>query len=76
MRYAKQGWLKPLQPLIDNTYMTDSDMLAFDDLMPSLTNLMRFEGDLYGLPFFAATIITYYRADLLEEAGIERIKDY
>lgn len=69
--YAKQGWLEPLQPLIDNTDLTDAEMLGFDDLMPSLTNLMRFEGDLYGLPFFAATIITYYRADLLEAAGID-----
>ena len=69
--YAKQGWLEPLQPLIDNADLTDAELLAFDDLMPSLTNLMRFEGELYGLPFFAATIITYYRADLLEEAGID-----
>ena len=69
--YAKQGWLEPLQPLIDNPDLTDADLLAFDDLMPSLTNLMRFEGALYGLPFFAATIITYYRADLLEAAGVD-----
>lgn len=69
--YAKQGWLEPMQPLIDNADLTDAELLAFDDLMPSLTNLMRFEGDLYGLPFFAATIITYYRADLLEAAGID-----
>ena len=32
---------------------------------------MRYEGELYGLPFFAATIMTYYRADLLEQAGID-----
>lgn len=69
--YAKQGWLEPLQPLIDNSDITDAELLGFDDLMPSLTNLMRYEGDLYGLPFFAATIITYYRADLLEAAGID-----
>lgn len=69
--YAKQGWLTPLQPLIDNPELTDAELLAFDDLMPSLTNLMRFEDNLYGLPFFAATIITYYRADLLEAAGID-----
>ena len=69
--YAKQGWLTPLQPLIDNPDLTDSELLGFDDLMPSLTNLMRFEGDLFGLPFFAATIITYYRADLLDAAGID-----
>lgn len=69
--YAKQGWLTPLQSLIDDPNMTDAGLLAFDDLMPSLTNLMRYEGDIYGLPFFAATIITYYRADLLEAAGID-----
>ena len=69
--YAKQGWLEPLQPLIDNKDITDDSVLAIDDLMPSLMGLMKYEGDLYGLPFFAATIITYYRADLLEEAGID-----
>ena len=69
--YAKQGWLQPLQPLIDNPELTDAELLGFDDFMPSLTNLMRYEDELYGLPFFAATIITYYRADLLEAAGID-----
>jgi len=69
--YAKQGFLAPLQPLIDNKDITDDSTLAIDDLMPSLLGLMEYENKLYGLPFFAATIITYYRADLLEEAGID-----
>ena len=69
--YAKQGWLTPLQPLIDDPELTDPELLEYADFMESLTNLMRYEGELYGLPFFAATIITYYRADLLEAAGID-----
>ena len=34
--YAKQGWLEPLQPLIDNKDITDDSVLAIDDLMASL----------------------------------------
>jgi multiple sugar transport system substrate-binding protein len=72
--YAKQGFLAPLQPLIDNKNITDDAVLNYDDMMSALTDLMKYEGDLYGLPFFAATIMTYYRADLLEEAGIDPIE--
>lgn len=69
--YAESGWLYPLQKLIDNSDITFPKVLDMDDIMPSLLNLMRYKEELYGLPFFAATIIMYYRTDLLQEAGID-----
>lgn len=69
--YAESGWLYPLGGLIDNEEITFPDVLRQDDIMGSLLNLMRYDGELYGLPFFAATIMTYYRTDILEEHGID-----
>jgi multiple sugar transport system substrate-binding protein len=69
--YAESGWLFPLESLMDNPKITFPEVLAADDIIPSLMNLMRFDGNLYGLPFFAATIMTYYRTDLLAEHGID-----
>ena len=69
--YAESGWLYPLDGFIANNKITFPDTLQQDDIIPSLMNLMKYDGKLYGLPFFAATIITYYRADILAEHGID-----
>lgn len=69
--YAESGWLQPLDELESNSAVTFPDVLNKSDIMDSLLNLMKYDGRLYGLPFFAATIITYYRTDILEQHGIE-----
>lgn len=69
--YAESGWLHPLSDLMENENITFPEVLEQDDIMDSLLNLMRYDGELYGLPFFAATIMTYYRTDILEEHGID-----
>lgn len=68
--YAEQGWIEPLDPFINDSSLTDDEMLELNDVMDSLLELMRYDGDLYGLPFFAATIMTYYRTDVLDEYDI------
>jgi len=69
--YAESGWLYPLEGLMQNKAITFPEVLQIDDIMPSLLNLMRYKGALYGLPWFAATIMTYYRIDILAEYGID-----
>ena len=69
--YAESGWLYPLENLISNDKITFPEVLQMDDIIPSLLDLMKYDGKLYGLPFFAATIMTYYRADILDKYGID-----
>lgn len=69
--YVANGYLAPLQPLIDNKQLTDDAVLAFDDLVPALVEEGNtFEGELYGLPFIEFPVAYIYREDLLKKAGV------
>lgn len=68
--YAKNGWLTQLDPMIADPSVTLPDELSVKDIIPSTLDMMKYNGKLYGLPFFAATIITYYRTDILKKYGI------
>ena len=59
--WAKQGWLSPL------------DMPAsYDvgDLLKPVRDGLTYKGQLYGLPFYAESAMTYYRSDLFRKAGL------
>lgn len=60
--WAKRGWLAPLQPLPDN--------YGVDDLLPTVRTHLSYQGQLYALPFYAESMMTYYRKDLFVKAGI------
>ena len=59
--WAKQGWLTEIKP--DDAY----DM---NDILPSVRESLSAEGKLYALPFYAESVITYYRKDLFQKAGL------
>ncbi|EAS50420.1 periplasmic component, ABC-type sugar transporter [Aurantimonas manganoxydans SI85-9A1] len=61
--WAKQDWLKPLDGLGE----------AYDegDLIPAIKNALSVDGTLYAAPFYAESVLTLYRKDLFEEAGLE-----
>ena len=61
--WNKQDWLSPLTDLA--VEYDQNDMI--DVVRDSLSN----RGDLYALPFYAESSMTYYRRDLFEQAGIE-----
>ncbi|MER0239495.1 sugar ABC transporter substrate-binding protein [Fulvimarina sp. MAC8] len=61
--WAKQDWLASLDQLGD-----DYDK---DDLIPSIRNALSVEDNLYAAPFYAESVLTLYRKDLFEEAGLE-----
>lgn len=61
--YIEPGWFTP----IENHLEEDFDL---EDFPPLLLELLSHEGQLYGLPIRAETLILMYRADILEELGV------
>ncbi len=61
--WAKNGWIIELA-----NFSKDYDL---EDIFPSLRSSLSFNEQLYGLPFYAESIMTYYRKDLLKKAGLE-----
>ncbi|MAU95667.1 MAG: sugar ABC transporter substrate-binding protein [Fulvimarina sp.] len=60
--WAKQEWLKPLDGLGD-----DYDV---DDLIPAIRSALSNDDKLYAAPFYAESVLTLYRKDLFEKAGL------
>ncbi|MBE9607234.1 sugar ABC transporter substrate-binding protein [Acetobacteraceae bacterium H6797] len=60
--WAKQNWLAPLNP-IPASY-------RLDDLLPAVRQSVERDGQVWGLPIFAESAMTFYRKDLFEKAGI------
>lgn len=55
--------------------LTDDDLatagLAEDDFAAGATEILKNKGELYGLPFDVATMLTYYNEDMLAAAGAD-----
>ncbi|MBV9516294.1 MAG: sugar ABC transporter substrate-binding protein [Mycobacteriaceae bacterium] len=60
--WAKQGWLEALDSLPE-TY-------GVDDLLKPVREGISYQGQLYAVPFYAESAMTYYRKDLFQKAGI------
>jgi sorbitol/mannitol transport system substrate-binding protein len=60
--WSKQAWLAPLENL-----GADYDI---DDLLPPIRNALSTDGKLFAAPFYAESVMTMYRKDLLEKAGL------
>lgn len=60
--WAKQGWL----------YKFDTLPAAYDlnDIIASVRESINYEGKIYALPFYAESVMTFYRKDLFAKAGI------
>ncbi len=60
--WARRGWLAPLSNL--------PAAYDVDDLFPSVRADLVHAGQLYALPFYAESSVTYYRTDLFQAAGL------
>lgn len=60
--WGDKGWLTPLEDLPAS--------YDVDDIFPSVRSGLSVDGNLYALPFYAESSMTYYRTDLFEEAGL------
>ncbi|MGC8778100.1 MAG: ABC transporter substrate-binding protein [Candidatus Caldatribacteriaceae bacterium] len=63
--FVRAGWVLSL-----DDYVKQSTELSLDDFIPAVTQLMKLQGSLYGLPWCFATEIMYYNKDLFDKAGV------
>lgn len=61
--WGHRGWLLPLQTRLSPGY-------DLDDLLKPIRDGASNEGNLYALPFYAESSLTYYRRDLFAAAGL------
>ena len=67
--WAKNGWLKPLTPLfIKNPAIAQG--YNVDDLLLSVRSALSSGPNLYAVPFYAESSMTYYNKDLFKKAGL------
>lgn len=59
--WAKQGWLIPLHP---------SKEYDINDFLPTVRDSLSYNQQVFALPFYAESSMTYYRKDLFKKAGI------
>ncbi len=67
---VKAGWVTPIGPFIEDKSITDDSVLDMDDILEGPLDMMRYQGVLYGLPWFSATVIQYCRKDIFDKYGI------
>ena len=60
--WAKNNWLAPLN--FDDSY-------DVGDLLPPIRNALTVDGKLYAAPFYGESVMTLYRKDLFQKAGLE-----
>jgi sorbitol/mannitol transport system substrate-binding protein len=61
--WAKQKWLAPFLSL-----PADYDV---GDLLAPVRNAVTYQGQLFAVPFYAESAMTYYRTDLFAQAGLK-----
>ena len=61
--WAKQKWLRPITNL-----PSDYEM---GDLLEPVKNAVTHQGQIFALPFYAESAMTYYRTDLFTKAGLQ-----
>lgn len=67
--WAKNGWLDPLTPL----FAKNADIAKaynLNDILPSVRSALTIGGNLYAVPFYAESSMTFYNKDLFKAAGL------
>lgn len=67
--FHQSGWYTPLNEFVDDPNMTNADF-DIDDYFAGAAEAMRVDEEIVAVPVNMDTNITYYRKDLLDEAGI------
>ncbi|WP_035566522.1 extracellular solute-binding protein [Caballeronia sordidicola] len=62
-QWGKRGWLAPM-----NNLPASYDL---DDVVKTARDGLSYNGQLYALPFYVESSMTYYRKDLFEAAGLK-----
>lgn len=72
MNYAKNGWVQPLDDLIDK-YRAE---FKFDDINPASWHGVTWNGRIYALPLTTNTLMYAYRDDIFQERKLEPAKTW
>ena len=67
--WAKNGWLTPLTPLFTKDAALSSSY-KLDDVLPGVRKALTVGGQLYAVPFYAESSMTFYNKDLFKKAGL------
>ncbi|PNY79858.1 ABC transporter substrate-binding protein [Deinococcus koreensis] len=67
--WAKNGWLDPLTPMFaKNAEIARS--YNVNDIIPGVRTALTVNGNLYAVPFYAESSMTFYNKDLFKAAGL------
>jgi ABC-type glycerol-3-phosphate transport system substrate-binding protein len=69
-QYVEAGWIENISPYLNKKKLTDNSYLDKKDFIKSTLDAFKYNGQYYGLPYMAATVIMYYRKDIFEKYGI------
>ncbi|MDQ3614529.1 MAG: extracellular solute-binding protein [Chloroflexota bacterium] len=69
--YHAGDWIDPLDEYIADPSLTDAEWFDVDDIIPNWRAANTVEDKLYGIPVEGEATINVYRADVLEELGLE-----
>ncbi|MGO1768941.1 MAG: ABC transporter substrate-binding protein [Microbacterium sp.] len=64
--FSRNGWLADM-----TEYVEEDPEWGWEDFQPAAREAVQLDGAVYGVPVMTERHIMYYRADVLEEAGIE-----
>jgi len=67
--WAKNGWLAPLTPLFAKNAAIAS-AYKVNDILPGVRTALTQNGNLYAVPFYAESSMTFYNKDLFKKAGL------
>ncbi len=71
VKWARAGWVEPLDPYINNPKLTDRNWLDLNDYVQKWIDVMRYKGNLYGLPSYGESSILFYRKDLFKKYNVK-----
>src|SRR5699024_277492 len=64
--YAQADWIEDL-----SSYIDDNKDMEIDDFMESFLDSLKYEDNIYGLPFYGESTMLMYNKKMFEEAGID-----
>lgn len=69
--WAQRKWIESLEPHFSK--MPAGELMKYDreDLLKPVTNMLTHKDELYALPFYGESSMTFYRKDLFEKAELE-----
>ena len=69
--FEARGWTEPLDDFLNDSELTDAEWFDLEDIVPKWREHNTVNGKLYGMPLEGEATIHIYRADVLDQLGME-----